>query len=90
VLESATLERKALQYLLTYQPVRKALNGAESKDVHFGINWNWAANHSNAARLCTKMTFLKDRSTAENGLSADPDSRKIFTLEEVIDSAFRL
>jgi len=36
------------------------------------------------------MIFLKDRTTAENWLSDDPDNREIFTLEEAIDFASRV
>jgi len=37
----------------------------------------------------SEMIFLKDRTTAENWLSDDPDLREIFMLEEAIDFVSR-
>ena len=63
------------------------LNIDENKNVHFGINWNSAANNCCATSLCTEMIFLKDKETAATWLSQDAESREVFTLNEAIEFA---
>lgn len=60
-------------------------NSDENKEVHFGINWNSAANNCCATSLCTEMIFLKDQRVADEWLAADLENHEIFTLEEAID-----
>ncbi len=68
---------------------QEILNRENNKDVHFGINWNAAANNCCATSLCTEMIFLKDLKTANTWLAEDPDNREIFTIDEAIDFASR-
>jgi mercuric reductase len=63
------------------------LNKDANKNVHFGINWNSAANNCCATSLCTEMIFLKDKNIADKWLSEDLESREIFTIDEAIDFA---
>jgi hypothetical protein len=66
---------------------QEVLNSNENEEVHFGLNWNSAANNCCATSLCTEMIFLKDKETAETWLSEDTENREIFTLDAAIDFA---
>jgi len=68
---------------------QEVLNRNENKEIHFGLNWNSAANNCCATSLCTEMIFLKDKETADTWLSEDPENREIFTLDAAIDFATR-
>ncbi|MCK4833924.1 MAG: hypothetical protein KAT12_04070 [Gammaproteobacteria bacterium] len=68
---------------------QEVLNKSENEEVHFGLNWNSAANNCCATSLCTEMIFLKDKKVADTWLSEDLDNREIFTLEEAIDFSTR-
>lgn len=63
------------------------LNKEKNKAVHFGINWNSAANNCCATSLCTEMIFLKDEKIANTWYSEDTDNREIFNIDEAIDFA---
>ena len=65
------------------------LNKEINKDIHFGINWNSAANNCCATSLCTEMIFLKDKEIADTWFSEDTENREIFTIDEAIDFAAR-
>ncbi len=64
---------------------QEVLNKNENEGVHFGLNWNSAANNCCATSLCTEMIFLKDKKIADAWLSEDKENREIFTLEDAID-----
>jgi len=64
-------------------------NADENEGVHFGINWNSAANNCCATSLCTEMIFLRDQETADKWLAADPENREYFSLEEAMDFGAR-
>lgn len=66
---------------------QEVLNKEENQEVHFGINWNSAANNCCATSLCTEMIFLKDKKTAETWFSEDTENREIFDLPDAIDFA---
>lgn len=63
---------------------QEVLNRSENEDVHFGLNWNSAANNCCATSLCTEMIFLRDDEIAETWLAEDRGNREIFTLEDAI------
>lgn len=64
---------------------QKVLSNNGNENIHFGLNWNSAANNCCATSLCTEMIFLKDKEIAERWLAEDDENREIFTLEEAID-----
>ncbi len=64
---------------------QEVLNKSENEALHFGLNWNSAANNCCATSLCTEMIFLKDKEIAETWLAEDPKNREIFTLDAAID-----
>ena len=66
---------------------QEVLNKNKNEDVHFGLNWNSAANNCCATSLCTEMIFLKDKKIADAWLAEDKENREIFTLEDAIDFA---
>ncbi len=63
------------------------LNKEKNRTLHFGINWNSAANNCCATSLCTEMIFLKDESIADKWLLDDSKNREIFSIDEAIDFA---
>jgi len=63
------------------------LNKEANKTLHFGINWNSAANNCCATSLCTEMIFLKDAAIANNWYTEDKENREIFNIDEAIDFA---
>lgn len=66
---------------------QKVLNKEKNKNVHFGINWNSAANNCCATSLCTEMIFLKNKEIAEQWFSEDTNNREIFSIDEAIEFA---
>ncbi len=60
------------------------LNKEKNKAVHFGLNWNSAANNCCATSLCTEMIFLKDKQTADEWLNSDVENREIFSIDDAI------
>ncbi len=68
---------------------QEVLNKNENGEIHFGLNWNSAANNCCATSLCTEMIFLKDKKIADAWLAEDKENREIFTLEDAIDFATR-
>ncbi len=66
---------------------QEVLNKDENTNVHFGINWNSAANNCCATSLCTEMIFLKDEEIANKWFSEDTDNREIFAIDEAIEFA---
>lgn len=66
---------------------QKVLNKDENKNVHFGINWNSAANNCCATSLCTEMIFLKNEEIAKQWFSEDTNNREIFSIDEAIEFA---
>jgi hypothetical protein len=66
---------------------QEVLNKQENQEVHFGINWNSAANNCCATSLCTEMIFLKDKKIAETWFAEDKENREIFDLPDAIDFA---
>jgi len=68
---------------------QEILNRNENTGLHFGINWNSAANNCCATSLCTDMVFLIDKGIAQAWLSQDLENREIFTINEAIDFASR-
>ena len=63
---------------------QQVLNKEENKNLHFGINWNSAANNCCATSLCTEMIFLKDKEIANKWLEEDNDNREVFDIDEAI------
>ena len=63
---------------------QQIINREENKDLHFGINWNSAANNCCATSLCTEMIFLKDKKIAKNWLLEDKENREVFDLDEAV------
>jgi len=68
---------------------QEVLNKKENEEVHFGLNWNSAANNCCATSLCTEMIFLKDKKIADAWLTEDKENREIFTLDEAIEFSTR-
>jgi len=68
---------------------QEVLNKEENQEVHFGINWNSAANNCCATSLCTEMIFLKDKKIADTWLSDDLENREIFSIDDAIEFASR-
>jgi mercuric reductase len=68
---------------------QEVLNKQENQEVHFGINWNSAANNCCATSLCTEMIFLKDKKIAETWFSEDKENREIFDLCDAIEFSSR-
>ncbi len=68
---------------------QEVLNKNENEEVHFGLNWNSAANNCCATSLCAEMIFLKDKKIAEAWLAEDKENREIFTLDEAIEFSTR-
>ncbi len=68
---------------------QEVLNKNENEEVHFGLNWNSAANNCCATSLCTEMIFLKDKKIADAWLTEDKENREIFTLDEAIEFSTR-
>lgn len=66
---------------------QEVFNKEKNKAVHFGINWNSAANNCCATSLCTEMIFLKDEEIANKWFLEDKDNREIFDIDEAIDFA---
>jgi hypothetical protein len=66
---------------------QEILNKETNKDVHFGINWNSAANNCCATSLCTEMIFLKDKTIADSWFAEDTENREIFNIDEAIEFA---
>ena len=66
---------------------REVLNRAENMAIHFGINWNSAANNCCATSLCSEMIFLKNKDIAQAWFIEDSQNREIFSLDEAIDFA---
>ena len=66
---------------------QEVLNSRENAGVHFGINWNSAANNCCATSLCNEMIFLKNNHIADSWHGEDAHNREIFTLNEAIDFA---
>ncbi|MBE9559724.1 MAG: hypothetical protein IMF15_02985 [Proteobacteria bacterium] len=66
---------------------QEVLNKNENEGVHFGLNWNSAANNCCATSLCTEMIFLKDKKIADAWLAEDKENREVFILEDAIDFA---
>ena len=66
---------------------QEVLNKAENTDIHFGINWNSAANNCCATSLCSEMIFLKNKEIAQAWFIEDSQNREIFALDEAIDFA---
>ena len=66
---------------------QKVLNSKENTGVHFGINWNSAADNCCATSLCNEMIFLKNDHIADSWYDEDSHNREIFTLNEAIDFA---
>jgi len=66
---------------------REVLNRAENTAIHFGINWNSAANNCCATSLCSEMIFLKNKEIAQAWFIEDSQNREIFALDEAIDFA---
>ncbi len=66
---------------------REVLNRAENTPIHFGINWNSAANNCCATSLCSEMIFLKNKDIAQAWFIEDSQNREIFSLDEAIDFA---
>ena len=66
---------------------QEVLNRAENTDIHFGINWNSAANNCCATSLCSEMIFLKNKEIAQAWFIEDSQNREIFALDEAIDFA---
>ena len=66
---------------------QQIINREENKDLHFGINWNSAANNCCATSLCTEMIFLKNKKIANDWLMEDKDNREIFGLDEAVTFA---
>ena len=66
---------------------QEVLNRAENADIHFGINWNSAANNCCATSLCNEMIFLKNIELAQSWLTEDSQNRELFALDEAIDFA---
>ena len=66
---------------------REVLNRAENTPIHFGINWNSAANNCCATSLCSEMIFLKNKEIAQAWFIEDSQNREIFSLDEAIDFA---
>ena len=66
---------------------QEVLNKDISGNVHFGINWNSAANNCCATSLCTEMIFLRDKEKADKWLSEDRENREIFNIDEAIEFA---
>lgn len=66
---------------------QKVLNRDKNKNVHFGINWNSAANNCCATSLCTEMIFLKNEEIAKQWFSEDTNNREIFSIDEAIEFA---
>lgn len=75
--------------ILIEQLDQQVINKKENKNLHFGINWNSAANNCCASSLCTEMIFLKDTEIANKWYVEDKDNREIFNLDEAIDFASR-
>ena len=67
----------------------EVLNKKENEEVHFGINWNAAANNCCATSLCTEMIFLKDKKIADTWLSDDLNNREIFNIDDAIEFSSR-
>jgi len=66
---------------------QEVLNRAENPAIHFGINWNSAANNCCATSLCSEMIFLKNKVIAQAWFIEDSQNREIFALDEAIDFA---
>jgi mercuric reductase len=66
---------------------QEVLNRAENTAIHFGINWNSAANNCCATSLCSEMIFLKNKEIAQAWFIEDSQNREIFALDEAIDFA---
>ena len=66
---------------------QEVLNRAENTDIHFGINWDSAANNCCATSLCSEMIFLKNKEMAQAWFIEDSQNREIFALDEAIDFA---
>ena len=73
--------------ILIEQLDQQVINKEENKELHFGINWNSAANNCCASSLCTEMIFLKDLEIANKWYVEDKGNREIFNLDEAIDFA---
>ena len=73
--------------ILIEQLDQQVINKEENKELHFGINWNSAANNCCASSLCTEMIFLKDLKIANKWYVEDKGNREIFNLDEAIDFA---
>jgi hypothetical protein len=66
---------------------QEVLNRVENAAIHFGINWNSAANNCCATSLCSEMIFLKNKGIAQAWFIEDSQNREIFALDEAIDFA---
>ncbi len=66
---------------------QEVLNKDKNSNVHFGINWNSAANNCCATSLCTEMIFLKNEEIANQWFSEVTDNREIFTIDEAMEFA---
>jgi len=66
---------------------QEVLNRAENTNIHFGINWNSAANNCCATSLCSEMIFLKNIELAQAWFIEDSQNRELFALDEAIDFA---
>ena len=60
------------------------LNYDENNDLHFGINWNSAANNCCATSLCTEMIFLINKDVAQTWRNEDQENREIFNIDEAV------
>jgi mercuric reductase len=66
---------------------QEILNRDKNANLHFGIDWNSAANNCCATSLCTEMIFLIDEDIAHAWLTENPEAREIFTIDVAIDFA---
>lgn len=67
------------------QSGRDILNKDENTGLHFGIDWDSAADNCCATSLCAEMIFLIDEGVAQAWLVEDKKNREIFTIDEAID-----
>ncbi|MBU1193353.1 MAG: alkylmercury lyase family protein [Proteobacteria bacterium] len=81
---------------VTNEPVNVEMDGKQilnmdaAGGLYFGILWAAANTCACCAdSLCMEMMFLKNKTTAENWLEADPANREIFTLKEAVDFGAR-
>ncbi len=65
------------------------LNHDKNEKLHFGINWNSAADNCCATSLCTEMVFLIDNNVAQAWLTEDQQNREIFNIDDAIEFASR-